>query len=192
MGFSRRDSCANREYRALSGLGLLWKGIATCRCDTLCVCERAGYRCTFPGNHMPIAEHPEPGTILRCDFDGGFRESEMVKPRLVVVLSPRIRARPQLCTVVALSTTDPDPIMPYHCRLDIAPPLPSPWQSKGIWVKEDMVYAVGFHRLDLIRLGKDTGGKRIYRMNKLAPEQIKSVRTCVLHALGLSALTKHL
>ena len=100
---------------------------------------------------MPIAEHPEPGTILRCNFDSGFKAPEMVKPRIVVVLSPKIKkGRPGLCTVVALSTTAPDPVMQYHCQLDIKPKLPHPWESEGIWVKGDMVYAVGFHRLDLI------------------------------------------
>jgi len=27
-----------------------------------------------------------------------------------------------------------------------------------------MVYSVGFHRLDFIRLGKDKSGKRIYKL----------------------------
>ena len=141
---------------------------------------------------MPISEHPEPGTILHCDFDRGFKAPEMVKPRLVVVLSPKIKARPGLCTVVALSTKAPSPVMTYHCQLDIRPKLPHPWDSEGIWVKGDMIYAVGFHRLDLIRLSKDRSGKRVYRMDTLTSDQMKAVRTCVLRALGLSALTKHL
>jgi uncharacterized protein YifN (PemK superfamily) len=141
---------------------------------------------------MPIREHPEPGTIVVCNFDGGFKEPEMVKPRLVVVLSPRIRARPWLSTVVALSTTHPDPVMPYHCQLDIEPKLPRPWTSTGVWVKGDMVYSVAFHRLDLVRVGKDLQGRRIYRMDTLQPQQLKAVRACVLRGMGLSALTKHL
>lgn len=55
-----------------------------------------------------------------------------------------------------------------------------------------MVNTVAFHRLDLIRLGKDRTGKRIYRYNTLTIEQIKMIRECVLRALGLSLLTKHL
>jgi mRNA interferase MazF len=55
-----------------------------------------------------------------------------------------------------------------------------------------MIYAVGFHRLDLIRLGKDRGGKRIYRMEAISPEQLKQIKTCVLRGLGMSILTKHL
>jgi uncharacterized protein YifN (PemK superfamily) len=97
-----------------------------------------------------------------------------------------------LSTVVALSSSAPDPVMPYHCQIDIRPRLPKPWISDGIWVKGDMIYAVGFHRLDLIRMGKDRNGDRIYRMDVLDDRQMKAVRACVLRALGLSVLTKHL
>jgi mRNA interferase MazF len=116
----------------------------------------------------------------------------MVKRRCVVVLSPRIADRAKLCTVVCLSTTAPEKPLPLHCQLDIQPKLPHPWDSAGVWVKGDMVYSVGFHRLDLVRIGKDRSGNRIYRMNTLSPEQLKAVRCCVLRGLGLSTLTKHL
>jgi mRNA interferase MazF len=141
---------------------------------------------------MPINEHPERGTILVCDFDSSFKEPEMVKPRCVVVLTPKIKARHHLCTVVCLSTTPPDPVMPYHCQIDIRPHLPHPWDSNQVWVKGDMIYAIGFHRLDLIRLGKDRGGKRIYRMDVISAEQLKQIKTCILRGLGMSVLTKHL
>ena len=132
------------------------------------------------------------GSIILCDFDQGFREPEMVKRRTVIVLTPRIGARPKLCTVVALSNTAPVPVMPYHAQLDIDPPLPSGLASKGLWIKGDMIYAVGFHRLDLIRTGKDFGAKREYYMHQLSAEQLKLVRSCVLKGLNLAALTKHL
>jgi mRNA interferase MazF len=141
---------------------------------------------------MPINDHPAPGTILICDFNGTFKEPEMVKPRCVVVLSPKIVRRAKLCTVVCLSMTAPNHVMPFHCQLDIRPKLPDRWASDGVWVKGDMVYSIGFHRLDLLRMGKDKNGKRIYRMDILPPEQMKDVRCCVLRGLGLSALTKHL
>ncbi len=141
---------------------------------------------------MPIKEHPFIGSILLCDFDSGFREPEMVKKRPVVVLSPKIAARPGLCTVVALSDTEPQPRLPYHCQIDIRPQLPDGFNSDGVWVKGDMIYAVGFHRLDLIRLGKTESGKRMYYFEPLSNENIKKIRECVLKALGLSGLTKHL
>jgi mRNA interferase MazF len=141
---------------------------------------------------MPITDHPAPGTILVCNFNGTFKEPEMVKARCVVVLSPKIRSRAKLCTVVCLSSTAPNNVMQYHCQLDIRPNLPPPWDSDGIWVKGDMIYSIGFHRLDLIRIGKDRSGKRIYRMDPISDEQMKSVKCCVLRGLGLSVLTKHL
>ena len=141
---------------------------------------------------MPIKEHPLMGTIVMCDFNSGFREPEMVKRRPVVVISPKIGGRPGLCTVVALSQTPPAPVMPYHCQIDIDPALPAPLSSKGVWVKGDMVNAVGLYRLDLIRLEKDFRGKRQYRYDALSADHLKKIRECVLKALGMSTLTKHL
>ena len=60
------------------------------------------------------------------------------------------------------------------------PELPPPCSSNGIWVKADMIYSIGFHRLDLIRIGKDRQGTRIYRMDTISAEQMKQVKSCVL------------
>lgn len=141
---------------------------------------------------MPIREHPDMGTVVMCDFDAGFVSPEMVGRRPAVVISPKIRSRPNLCTIVALSTTPPNPVQQYHCQINIRPQLPAPWKSDGVWVKGDMVNAVGFHRLDLIRLGKDRTGKRIYLYGPLSDENIKKIRQCVLRAFGMAVLTKHL
>ncbi|MDF2119732.1 type II toxin-antitoxin system PemK/MazF family toxin [Roseiarcaceae bacterium H3SJ34-1] len=141
---------------------------------------------------MPIAEHPLAGTVVMCDFSSGFRIPEMAKRRPVVVLSPKIAARPGLCTVVTLSTDPPDPVLGYHKQINMNPPLPPPWENEGIWVKGDMINAVGFHRLDLIRIGKDISGKRKYLLTPQSAENLKVIRHCVLTAIGLSVLTKHL
>jgi uncharacterized protein YifN (PemK superfamily) len=141
---------------------------------------------------MPILEHPPLGTVVMCDFNAGFRVPEMVKRRPVVVVSPKIQSRPGLCTIVALSTDAPDPIMSYHYQLDIRPRLPPRWQSDGVWIKGDMINTVGFHRLDLIRLGKTQQGKRIYLLEPLSYEIIREIRCCVLRATGMGILTKHL
>lgn len=141
---------------------------------------------------MAIQDHPSPGSILMCDFNSGFKEPEMVKRRPVIVLSPKIAARPKLCTVVALSTTAPQAIQPYHCMVTFDPTLPPPFNAKEMWVKGDMIYSAGFHRLDLIRLGTRENGKRQYYFKTLSADDMKHVRTCVLRGLGLSTLTKHL
>lgn len=141
---------------------------------------------------MAIREHPEKGSILICNFDASFKEPEMVKPRPVIVLSPKIVNRPNLCTVVCLSTTPPNPVMPYHTQIDVRPLLPVGLQSDGLWIKGDMVYAVGFHRLDFIRVGKDRSGKRMYYYSQVSDHQLKQIHSCVLRGMGLAALTKHL
>ena len=141
---------------------------------------------------MALAEHPPVGLVLTCNFEPGFREPEMVKRRPVVVISPKMRGRPDLCTVVALSLTAPERILSCHAQIDIHPALPERWESEGVWVKGDMVYTVGLHRLDFIRLGKDQNGKRRYYLHSLSHENIKLVRQCVLHGIGLGALTNHL
>lgn len=142
---------------------------------------------------MPIQEHPATGTILVCDFTAGFKMPEMVKIRPVVVISPKIVARSGLCTVVPLSTVIPLKLMPYHYELQpLDPPLPPPFDEGPNWIKGDMVVSVGFHRLNLIRMGKASTGERRYRYEVLPPSEMKEIRTCVLRGLGLASLTKHL
>jgi mRNA interferase MazF len=139
---------------------------------------------------VPIQFHPKQGTILICNFDPGFKQPEMVKRRPVIVISPQISACADLCTVVPISTEPPRKIMPYHYEIDIV--LPPPWNIGPNWVKGDMVYAVAFDRLELIRSGRGEDNRRRYSRVELPCHQFNEVRKCVLHALGFSALTKHL
>ncbi|MFM2389581.1 MAG: hypothetical protein RLZZ437_1136 [Pseudomonadota bacterium] len=134
---------------------------------------------------MAIQFAPKMGTIVTVDFDQGFREPEMVKRRLAVVISPPISERGNLVTVVPLSTTDPKTIMPYHCKITIPFALPAYWTKKECWVKGDMVNAVGFHRVDLLCLGKGADGRRIYQKETLSLAMIAQIRACVLHSLGI-------
>ena len=140
---------------------------------------------------MPIREHPPTGTILICDFETDFKLPEMVKVRPVIVISPKISGRLGLCTVVALSTTDPNPKMSFHAQIETNPTLPKPWNANPVWIKGDM-YAIGFHRLDFIRTGKDVSGKRQYNYATVSNDQIRLARSIVLRSIGLSHLTKHL
>lgn len=140
---------------------------------------------------MAISIHPEPGTIVICDFDG-YKPPEMVKRRPAIVVSPRLRERGGLCTVVPLSTTDPRKVMPYHHRLAVAPPLPHPYSSPHHWVKADMMATVAFERLSLPCAGKDSSGKRVYDIRVIDEADLRQIRVCLLHGLGLSSLTAHL
>ncbi len=145
---------------------------------------------------MAITFHPRVGQILLCDFSQGFKEPEMVKSRRpVIVLTQSVTGRSKLVTVLALSTKAPEPAMPYHCMLPKAsmPQLGS-FQENDTWVKGDMIYTVGFHRLDLIRLGERNleTGKRLYFNRKLGREQMVKVYKCMLHGLNLGHLGEHL
>ena len=55
------------------------------------------------------------------------------------------------------------------------------------WIKGDKINTVGFHRLNLLSLGKDRQDKRIYQTDILPPDMVAVVRRCVLHGMGLSS-----
>ena len=141
---------------------------------------------------MAIREHPKIGTILMCDFDTGFVPPEKVKRRPVVVVSPKIAARPGLCTVVPLSTTPPDPVQQFHCQIDLPDQLPAWLDRAGVWVKADMMAAVALSRLDFIRLPKGRQGKREYCFATVSNENLRRIRSSILAGLGLAHLTKSL
>ena len=116
----------------------------------------------------------------------------MVKTRLAIVLSKAIQARAGLCTIVPLSTTEPRPKMPYHCQVNPAFPLPAPWGNRPRWVKADMIYAAGFHRIDLLSLGTGADGRRAYQTSTIPADDLARIQACVLEGLSLGRLTKHL
>lgn len=143
---------------------------------------------------MALFSHPKPGMILMCDFSQGFKVPEMTKRRPVLVLTPYMQGREQLVTVVPLSTTQPQPMRDFHYEISMKS-LPQTAFFQGhshCWVKADMVCAVGFHRLNLVRIGKDASGKRLYYTQRLGDEQMREIRRCVLHGLGMSYLAEYL
>lgn len=144
---------------------------------------------------MAITFHPRKGQILMCDFSIGFKEPEMVKKRPVIVISPPMEGRSNIVTVAAMSTAVPKKIMPYHYQVPKASmPQLGTFQEKNTWLKGDMIYAVGFHRLELIRLNKKdpNTGKRVYFDRRLGKEQMNKIYTCVLHGLSLGAVSEFL
>jgi mRNA interferase MazF len=140
---------------------------------------------------MPISFHPQQGTILICDFRG-YESPEMMKRRPVIVISPKLRSRPNLCSVVPMSTTAPHTEESYHYRLETVPPLPAPYSSDWHWVKADMVYTVGFDRLFLAACGKDDKGVRLYDQRVIAQVDLQNIQRAILHGIGLGRLTEHL
>jgi len=142
---------------------------------------------------MPIKHFPRVGQILICDFSPSFKEPEMVKRRPVLVVADAFKGRGRVLTVVGLSTTAPHTVMPFHMRLPRAslPALPAFQQSEATWVKGDMIYTVGFHRLDAIRLGtRGPHGKREYFKQRLSKECMREVYACILHGLNQAEIAK--
>ena len=133
---------------------------------------------------MTLISHPVPGTIVRVDLSEGFRPPKMVKRRPAIVLSPPIPGRKMLCSIVPLSTSAPDIVLPHHMRLRIEPPLPSPYDSPEMWVKGDIVLTVAFHRLRHLFRRWDAG-QRVYDVRVLDAQTMSAVRSCVRAGLAL-------
>lgn len=74
---------------------------------------------------MPLPYHPKPGTIVICNYTTGFRPPEMIKRRLAVTISPKLKRRNDLVTVVPLSATPPVPTEKWHVELH--DDIPEPW-----------------------------------------------------------------
>ena len=140
----------------------------------------------FMGITYPVAV----GTVLLCDYSrGGFQPPEMVKKRPAIVISPRLPYRDKLCTVVPLSSDEPDRELNYVVRLEFEPSLPHPFPYKVFWAKCDMMATVSFERLDLFHTARDNDGKRKYLHPKVPIADLNKVRRGLLHAIGLGNLT---
>ena len=127
-----------------------------------------------------------PGTIVLCDYSmGGFRPPEMVKTRPAIIISPRLRHRDGLCSVVPISGTFDGAELPYIVRLQFPRPLPYPFPNDVFWAKCDMIATVGFGRLDMFHTDRDQTGRRKYLRPELSLGQMDEVRNGIRHALGL-------
>ena len=142
---------------------------------------------------MELQYPPRPGQILICNYGTGFREPEMVKERLVVVVSPRLPHRDWLCTVVPLSTSAPRSNIRYQCKVSLPFSAPEPYEGTFKFAKADMLATVGYRRLSMPYTGRDPStGKRRYLKIVLSPEELVKVHKCVLYSLGLDPLTEYL
>ncbi len=133
---------------------------------------------------MALKFHPEPGTIVICDFKG-FNAPEMVKKRPVVIISPRYKRQTGRCVIVPLSTTQPNPIENWHCFVNFDKPLGKHFAAIGAWAICNMPYAVSYERLDLIRNPRDQGQKRTYQTAQLTDGGLNKIRHGIVFALGL-------
>jgi uncharacterized protein YifN (PemK superfamily) len=137
---------------------------------------------------VPIDFHPGYGIVLYCDFSHQA-VPEMVKSRPVVVLS-RKNANLKLCTVVPLSGTEPDPVQPWHHRMDFSSPtIPACLKGNDWWAKCDCLATVSFARLDRIRAGKcPNTGKRLFASPRVCTRDEIGIKMGIVSHLGMSDL----
>ena len=136
---------------------------------------------------MALRFVPDQRTILLCNFSlGGFVAPEMVKRRPSIAFSPRLHSRRNLCTVVPLSSKQPERPLPYVVELHFDDPLSEHFSETVMWAKCDMVATVSLERLDLFRAGRAKDGKRLYSKRKLCLTDFRRVQIGVRSALGLA------
>jgi uncharacterized protein YifN (PemK superfamily) len=131
---------------------------------------------------MALPYFPHRGEILVCDFDTGFKPPEMVKKRPVVVVSRRDSHSRRLCSVVPFSTTEPNPVMPWHHPL---PHITVPgWKATGpMWAKCDMLATVSFERLNKPYVKTRHG--RNFQELVLEVTDMAAISACLRAYLGL-------
>lgn len=127
---------------------------------------------------MAIQFIPDPGTVLICDYTTGFMLPEMVKPRRVVVVSPKWINNRGICTVVPFSTSAPIPELPIHVRFEAGSYFFLS-QDVACWAKCDMHAAVSLKRLDRLRLGSQFHAPKIYQ------HDLQRIRQGLLYAIGI-------
>lgn len=133
---------------------------------------------------MPLPFHPRAGQVLVCDFTG-FKEPEMVKPRPVVVISPKLPYRSGLAAVVPISLTPPKHNLPFCYRLsrNYHPDEPD---DLPCWAKADMIMNLALNRMSGFKIGR-----KKWAFPQLAGSDLAGVRHAVLCGLGLDKfLTK--
>jgi uncharacterized protein YifN (PemK superfamily) len=132
---------------------------------------------------MALPFYPKAGQVLVCEFSG-FVEPEMVKPRPVVVISPRLPHRSEIVTIVPLSTTAPKHEFPFVYRLSRnykpGAPLDLP-----CWAKADMVVNIGRWRLNSFKVGR-----RRWEAPQMTKQDLEGVRRAVLWGMGMGHLIR--
>ena len=125
---------------------------------------------------MSLPYLPHQGEILICDFDDSAIGAEMIKRRPVVVVSRHEAHRSKLCTVIALSTTPPNPVESWHHSM---PHLRvSGWSAEnGVWAKCNMISTISLERLNKPYIRHRSGRK--YIAHSLDEADLAAVLKCI-------------
>ena len=127
---------------------------------------------------MAIQFHPRPATVLICNFETGFVPPEMVKPRRVIVISPKKFNNLGTCMVVPVSKTPPNEAPPLHIQFP-AGKYHFFHRDFPCWAKCNMVYSVSLQRLDRLRVGTE------YLTPSITELDLRLVRRTVAFAAGI-------
>lgn len=127
---------------------------------------------------MSLLFFPRAGQVFMCNFKG-FIEPEMVKPRPVIVVSPKLPYRSEIVAVVPISLTAPRHELPFCYRLS-KNYHPAEADDLPCWAKADMLLNIGTYRLSAFKTGR-----RQYVYPTLTTEDLAAVRRAVLCGLGL-------
>jgi uncharacterized protein YifN (PemK superfamily) len=103
-------------------------------------------------SELAIKFYPRAGQILMCDFTG-FVVPEMVKPRPVIVVSPRLPHRSEIVAIVPISLTAPIHDHAFVVRLS-KNYHPQENDDLPCWAKCDMVMNIGRRRLNGFKVGR--------------------------------------
>lgn len=122
---------------------------------------------------------------MLCHFGLSAIPPEMVKSRPVVVVGPRLRRRGNLVTIVPFSTTEPEPPENYHCLIELAQPLPRPFDKSRVWAKCDMIQSVALSRLDRFKVPGEQGQPRRWTTGRVSADQLAHIRQAVRFGLGM-------
>lgn len=126
--------------------------------------------------------HPSPGDILICDYTTGFKVPEMVKRRLCVVVSPKLKRRDNLASVVPLSETEPQPVEQWHHKVEL---ISKSWGDGPRWAVCDMIATVCYSRLARPHYRHPVTNTRLFEKLALTADDLRDVRAKVALALGL-------
>jgi mRNA interferase MazF len=127
---------------------------------------------------VPLPFYPRAGQVLMCDFSG-FKEPEMVKPRPVIVISPRLPHRSEIVAVVPISLTPPRHALPFCFRLS-KNYHPDELDDLPCWAKADMLLNLGLYRMSGFKVGR-----RKWEYPVLSASDLAGVRHAALCGLGL-------
>lgn len=116
-----------------------------------------------------------------CNFKG-FKVPEMVKPRPIIIVSPKLPYRSEIVTVVPISLTPPLRPQPYAVQLS-KNYHPEEEDDLPCWAKCDMIMNISRERLNGFKVGR-----RKWVNPQATADDLMAVKLGVIHGLGMQDL----